>query len=82
MQLEIECIRLKRERNQLLPVQRLPAELLLQIINLAWTDCAPRHWEPVFLVGVTHVCSYWREISLTASQLWSRICLKNPRYFA
>ncbi|EPQ55503.1 hypothetical protein GLOTRDRAFT_93135 [Gloeophyllum trabeum ATCC 11539] len=77
-QVEQDLLILKRERNKLLPVARLPDELALRIINQAWADAA--HSQPTFLVQITHVCNHWRELALRSPLLWARVPLYNKRY--
>ncbi|EPQ55506.1 hypothetical protein GLOTRDRAFT_128737 [Gloeophyllum trabeum ATCC 11539] len=75
---EEELARRKRSRNSLMPVSRLPTELLLKIIAIAWGDCASSR--PMFLLHVSHVCWLWRMVALDTPALWARVGLANPRH--
>lgn len=71
------------------PVHRLPAELLLNILDiilLPWPSHPPtdgrRDWQTRspnwkantrFLVTATHVCERWRAIALNAPALWNHV---------
>jgi hypothetical protein len=58
---------LKLHRNTLVPVARLPTEILSIIFSLLRIPITP-----FFL---SHVCHRWREISLNLPCLWSHINL-------
>ena len=74
-------LRLKRHRNVLAPVGRLPGDILTEIFlrlveahdgrdagSLASQDDYPHQW-----VYITHVCHAWRTLALTCGALWTRI---------
>jgi hypothetical protein len=54
--------------NLLSPINRLPPELLTEIF-LLWTK------EASDVSVIAAVCSRWRELALSTSQLWSTICM-------
>ena len=67
-------VSLRKRRNSLCPISRLPAEILfmifrsLQVVNPENSFCSDRKW-----IAVTHVCSAWRTVALNCPILWSRI---------
>ncbi|KAI0727715.1 hypothetical protein C8Q72DRAFT_742152, partial [Fomitopsis betulina] len=73
-----ECIRaINTQLNALVPVSRIPPELLSKIfLHSAGHRADPasppqlRDW-----IYVTHVCSHWRETALQCAALWSRVIL-------
>ena len=72
-----ECIRSINTRlNALLPISRLPPEVLSEIF-LRIAGYRPGHASRPPKVRawmrVTHVCTHWREIALQCAELWSRL---------
>ncbi|KAI0053128.1 hypothetical protein FA95DRAFT_1601172 [Auriscalpium vulgare] len=74
---------LNEQRNSLLPVARLPPEILRTVftffseIERPWI---PRSWHTTYAsssgwVGVTYVCQRWRVIALEHSGLWVHVPL-------
>ena len=75
--------RLKMLKGVLHPIRRIPPELLAAIFSLT----LPHHWvesssvyyrsynyrKAVLLPG--QICGFWRDISLTTPQIWSKITL-------
>jgi len=65
---------LKSRRNSIVPVSRLPPEILVEIFSLLPfpvddSKCVPYlEW-----ICVTHVCRRWREIALHSLCLWKHI---------
>ncbi|KAF7797575.1 hypothetical protein EIP86_008775 [Pleurotus ostreatoroseus] len=67
---------LRRRANSLLPVSRLPSEILVNIFDECrgvedrsyWWDL----WRASWLV-CTHVCQYWRHVALSAPMLWNNV---------
>ncbi|KZV64902.1 hypothetical protein PENSPDRAFT_656209 [Peniophora sp. CONT] len=58
------------------PIQRLPPELLLDVISMLVLDWAPDVFtshsiERLGWITVTHICRKWRELCLAASVLWT-----------
>lgn len=77
LELEEEILALKRRRNPCARINRLPPEVLAQIILALSGLKSPRkpgvkqsryHW-----VRASHVCHYWREVALGCSVLWCDI---------
>ena len=65
---------LKSRRNTIVPVSRLPPEILVEVFSLLPfvaddPKCVP-YLEWIF---VTHVCRRWREIALQSPYLWNHI---------
>lgn len=80
--LQNECYLIKTRRNALVPIGRLPPEVLaevflwlmyLHIESLPYVvkNCRSHHWLVVCLV-----CRHWRSVALSAPRLWSHILLK------
>ncbi|KDQ51403.1 hypothetical protein JAAARDRAFT_140488, partial [Jaapia argillacea MUCL 33604] len=73
----LESIRqLCTKRNSLVPISRLPPEVLASIFvqHVAQNDlrspllssgCSADWW-----IAVTHVCKHWREVALATPMLW------------
>ncbi|KAH6915972.1 hypothetical protein BKA70DRAFT_1501445 [Coprinopsis sp. MPI-PUGE-AT-0042] len=62
----------KKERNRLSHVSKLPAELVIIVLQIMRHDTA----SPLSLVRMTHVYCRWREIALGCAHLWTGICFK------
>ncbi|KAI0784675.1 hypothetical protein C8Q75DRAFT_377801 [Abortiporus biennis] len=80
-----DVIQHARQHNQLIPVAKLPAEILAEIFDIYSSHCYEsrkdssfhsRRGEVAEWTIVSHVCHYWRDISLSSSHLWSNICIK------
>ena len=58
--------------NALLPVARLPAELLVEIfmqyLKLRLKTTTAYSW-----LDFTHVCHHWRDVALRSASLWTRV---------
>ena len=71
--------RLRTYRNSLLPVSRLPTEIVLRVFSL----CAPQgHDEYGFShvnLAFSQVCSRWRDIALGNPGLWNNPIVTRPR---
>ncbi|KAF8641739.1 hypothetical protein AX16_009816 [Volvariella volvacea WC 439] len=72
------CIReLCETRNTLIPIHRLPTEVLCRVFKeVSTTNRAAQYgnvliWHP----NIVHVCRHWRSIGLAESLLWSYISL-------
>ncbi|KAI0040247.1 hypothetical protein FA95DRAFT_1650377, partial [Auriscalpium vulgare] len=70
----------RRRRNQLLPVSRLPPEILTEVFSYLARSASPAHpWalSPLTLnrswIAVTYVCGHWRETALRSRGLWTDI---------
>ena len=82
----LSCIRARIEALQtfLLPVLRLPPEVLIHIFKLG--SSMPQD-DPIlgssiprpFPLVVSAVCRQWRDIAISTSHLWSNLVIKHPR---
>jgi hypothetical protein len=77
--LQAEIIRLRRRRNELQPVSRLPTEILADIfLRVQGHDVHPlcfdqkyvQKWSPIL-----RVCYLWWRVALEAPELWTRFDL-------
>ena len=68
---EHALIAIRRELNTLVPVGRLPPELLVAIFH--YFAALQKNGLPVNLISVTHVCHLWRKVALGAETLWATI---------
>ncbi|TFK50698.1 hypothetical protein OE88DRAFT_286466 [Heliocybe sulcata] len=67
---ERELVKLKRQYNDLLPIARLPQELLTEILLIASHGYSR---PPTFgWLALTRICHRWREAALGAPAFWSR----------
>ena len=77
--------RLRRHLNSLVPVNRLPLELLIEIFYLCQSPAdhrpdalrRPHHYGWLTAAGV---CHYWREAIMATPKLWSRIDLDHAAF--
>jgi hypothetical protein len=68
---------LRCRRNALLPVARLPPEILCRIFDFHRTGCPPI--DTMFnMIGVTQVCSTWRSTARSCASLWTVIHVGLP----
>ncbi|EJD49685.1 hypothetical protein AURDEDRAFT_112502 [Auricularia subglabra TFB-10046 SS5] len=67
-------LRIRRRVNRLTPVNRLPPELLCHILSIVASQAGTRT-----SVLLSHVCSYWRDLTLDDPRLWTSITIINPR---
>ncbi|KAF8645733.1 hypothetical protein AX16_007601 [Volvariella volvacea WC 439] len=84
-------IDLLRRRNSILPISRLPPELIVSILK----PTIDASWKPTFLtflhnnsmccspdlIKLTHIYSYWRDVAVAYPALWSFICMANVERF-
>lgn len=72
-----ECIRAINTRlNALVPISRLPPEVLSEIFLRMAGHRADHKSRPPKVrewIHVTHACTHWREIALQCAELWSRL---------
>ncbi|KAJ3532459.1 hypothetical protein NMY22_g7736 [Coprinellus aureogranulatus] len=76
--LEKEIVELKRSRNDLSPISRVPAEILCEIL-LAATGPLITERElrtDGYMKTLCFVCHTWRKIALACPQLWAEIDLR------
>lgn len=76
-----EIVKERNKLNELIPVSKLPVELLTEVFSLCvqrkddqplWHRSArQRRMEPVLVV--TQVCHRWRVVAVASSKLWSTI---------
>lgn len=64
--------RARQARNALLPIQRLPTEVALQLFDTVLMPIRRRHYYDI-LKGVSEVCHHWRKIIHHTPALWSKI---------
>ncbi|KAH8826225.1 hypothetical protein DL96DRAFT_1276918 [Flagelloscypha sp. PMI_526] len=70
--LETRLLSLRSQLNNLSHVNRLPSDLLLEIISLVrGTPSSNFGW----VRGITDVCSHWRSIALNQRELWATVFL-------
>jgi hypothetical protein len=68
---------LLERRNELLPVNRLPAELLSHIIETEKRKKPAQKWQQ-WLLGVTQVCRRWRTVARSCPTLWNTVDMDYP----
>ena len=75
---ELQChiLRLRSLHNSTLPPQKLPAEILVQILR-----CAFGHDDRKWMVKVAGVCRHWKDVIIGTPLLWTNIDLPmNQQY--
>jgi hypothetical protein len=77
-----ESIRvLHYQRNDHLPISRLPVEILTKIFLLHQENTTEGYVvRRLKWIGITHVSRRWREIALDFSSLWIRIPFYHPKW--
>ena len=61
-------------RNALMPISRLPPEILARVFHLLVLEDPHFSGErKLDWIEVTHVCRHWRQVALDNSSLWARI---------
>lgn len=63
--------KLSVRRNTLLPVNRIPAEIILRIFREALSPVSEEYFTA--LLDLSSTCSYWRKLTLSDPSLWSNI---------
>ncbi|KDR74974.1 hypothetical protein GALMADRAFT_518592 [Galerina marginata CBS 339.88] len=79
----LETISFKRQSNTLVPISRVPPEVLCIIFLLVKsTSGAENEYgrKPLDWVKLTHVCHWWREVGLLTPFLWNVIDIDYPRW--
>ncbi|TFY65832.1 hypothetical protein EVG20_g5254 [Dentipellis fragilis] len=90
----LEAIRyVKALRNSLLPIHRLPPDILFKIfhiiatqntgniqINAASGKRASRYCEPLDVYKLTHVCRRWKDFALQFPLLWTNIPVHKAKW--
>jgi hypothetical protein len=80
--LESQVCELKRRRNHLAPIARLPPELLASVFIFYRNSCYsenPRKLYNLKWLSIAAVCSYWRTTALGTESLWSYIDFADDR---
>ncbi|KAI0051086.1 hypothetical protein FA95DRAFT_1676207 [Auriscalpium vulgare] len=72
--LEAALLALRRRRNALLPIARIPPEILTMIFLCADKASRPKFSMPS-CVALSHVCQHWRAVAIEQSSLWASIPL-------
>lgn len=67
---------LRRQRNLLAPVNRLPPEILLTILVYCRDGGSYPTW-----ITLTHVCSLWYHIALSSALLWNTLDFRYPKLY-
>ncbi|KAF8164314.1 hypothetical protein BJ912DRAFT_270677 [Pholiota molesta] len=72
---------LKYHRNTIIPISRLPPELLCRILSLAQVP-HPTATEPNLLewINLTYVCRHWRNIAISSPSLWVTLPIGNHKW--
>lgn len=65
----------KTRQNELAPVSKLPDEILQQIF-LVLRDSSDLDFKKWY--QVTHICRYWRNVTLGSPSLWTRLTTSPP----
>lgn len=65
--------RARQFRNALLPIHRLPHELILEVLRSVIEPFAKQEDYYIFVKRISGVCHLWRHIINGAPALWSRI---------
>lgn len=70
-ELMLGLVDIRRELNDLLPISKLPAEILAQIFeqHVSHFSSGNPGWFPI----VMHTCHRWRAVAIGTSSLWRRI---------
>jgi hypothetical protein len=79
--LEAMIAPLRRRRNSLLPISRLPDELLLSIFMFCAheeDEVQPRIKYPQSITP-SHVCHAWRQLALSSGRLWCDVSIARPQ---
>ncbi|KAI0668545.1 hypothetical protein C8Q78DRAFT_1081404 [Trametes maxima] len=69
-----EIAQLRSVQNSVVPINRLPPELLSTIFAF----CLVGPNEEKYPIRITHLCKHWRAVALGASTLWTNIVLDHP----
>ncbi|KAK7015868.1 hypothetical protein VNI00_019032, partial [Paramarasmius palmivorus] len=82
--------RLRSERNARAPISRLHVELLSRIFQMCvpepdeslvfryWTSSQPYSYQRYLWLAFSHVCHFWRTVSINSSVLWTRPDFTRP----
>lgn len=75
-ELDALILMVRRQTNALVPIARLPPEILSRIFHECAQDERSLLWGLPW-IKVTHVCHHWRAVSLSAPTLWERVTLSS-----
>ncbi|KAF9238627.1 hypothetical protein BU15DRAFT_75078 [Melanogaster broomeanus] len=83
--LKLPICALLTRRNALLPVSRLPYEILATIfLYQAYSFYQGTQysgmWNTPPWANVSYVCCHWRDVALNTPSLWSFLCMSSPRW--
>ncbi|KAI3621800.1 hypothetical protein WG66_015977 [Moniliophthora roreri] len=65
---EVYLCQLKEKLNTLIPISRLPNELLARILAFCVSTLSSYRSQ---CLGVTHVCRHWRSVALNSPSVWT-----------
>ncbi|KAF5357691.1 hypothetical protein D9758_007487 [Tetrapyrgos nigripes] len=78
-----ELTKLKTRRNELVPISRLPEELLSKFFKLCVRP-KKNYYAPMFhrwsWTKVSHICKHWRNVALGCPALWGCLDLTTPTW--
>ncbi|KAF6756718.1 hypothetical protein DFP72DRAFT_963897 [Ephemerocybe angulata] len=74
-ELKNEICALNSLHNSLSPINRLPPEVLSDIIIQGSSQSRK---ESLLWIRLSHICKHWREVALDCASLWSDISFQNP----
>ncbi|KAJ3540376.1 hypothetical protein NMY22_g4322 [Coprinellus aureogranulatus] len=77
--LQTEILAIENRWNALLPVNRLPHEILstiFEIVKALWEQGYFKR--RLFWMRLSFVCRHWREIALETTSLWTNVDFANP----
>ncbi|KAJ3533450.1 hypothetical protein NMY22_g7327 [Coprinellus aureogranulatus] len=78
--LERELIALKTCQNAIVPINRLPPEILSQIFHYVQDLDEQDSFRTLFWVVITAVCKHWRAVALNCNTLWTRLAFPHPKF--
>ena len=61
-------------RNHIIPIHRFPSEVLAHIFSISKVIDPPRRYH-LGWIRTSHVCRYWREVTIEHPKLWTKISL-------
>ncbi|KAJ3878765.1 hypothetical protein F5051DRAFT_220781 [Lentinula edodes] len=64
------------------PIRRLPSEIMLRIFDFAcdMNYIASNSLRTIPALALKNVCSYWRDLTQSCPQLWSRMYIKRSKF--
>ncbi|KAK7053557.1 F-box domain-containing protein [Favolaschia claudopus] len=67
---------LKAKRNAIVPIRRLPNELMIRILTIFAVECESDGLFSLRWTRILTVCQHWHALGLSAQHLWASIDLK------